>query len=133
MAKKTITISSIFEGMQGSKFFGGEQQFLSSIGIDPDMPIADTSDTKTAGFIRPVNYTTFSSTEIDAAPIAIINEPHSNMTWTVLTNGKVRAYTDALASASSASIGTVTGSSASGAFASAPDQSSTPFRSPHRG
>lgn len=114
--RRRITISSIFEGKQGSKFFGAESEFLDSIGVDPDMPIADSGDVRTAGFIRPVNYATFSSTEIDAAPIAIINEPHSNMTWVVLTNGKIRAYTTALASASAASIGQVTGSSASGAF-----------------
>jgi hypothetical protein len=117
MARRTITIQSIFEGVQASKNFGGESEFLASIGIDPDMPITDAAtDLQPSGFIRPVNYAAFSSTEIDAAPIAIITEPKSNMTWVVLTNGKVRAYTTALTSAASSSIGQVTGSSASGAF-----------------
>lgn len=116
MARKRITVSSIFEGKQGSKFFGGASEFLDSIGIDPDMPIADSGDVKTAGFIRPVNYASFSSTEIDAAPIAIINEPKSDITWVVLTNGKIIAYTNALTSAAAQSIGQVTGSSAGGAF-----------------
>lgn len=115
--RKVITIDSVFEGFTPSRNFGGANEYLSGISIDPDMPVTDAStDLSPSGFIRPVNYASFSSSEIDAAPIAIITEPKSNMTWVVLTNGKVRAYTTALASASAASIGQVTGSSASGAF-----------------
>lgn len=117
MARKTITISSIFEGMMPSANFGSEGQFLSSIGIDPDVPTTDAAaDIKTGGFIRPVSYAAFSSTEIDAPAIAIITEPKSNMTWVILSNGKVVAYTSALTSAASKSIGQVTGSVARGAF-----------------
>lgn len=117
MAREVIQIRSIFEGTAPSKNFGSENEYFQAISIDPDMPITDgATDLQPAGFIRPVNYAVFSSTEIDAAPIAIVTEPKSNMTWTVLTNGKVRAYTTALTSAASASIGQVTGSSASGAF-----------------
>lgn len=115
--KRTIVIDSIFEGMMPSANFGGEGQFLSSIGIDPDVPTTDSAtDIKTGGFIRPVSYAAFSSTEIDAPAIAIITEPKSDMTWVILSNGKVVAYTDALTSAASKSIGTVTGSAARGAF-----------------
>lgn len=117
MSRRTITVQSIFEGLAPSKNFGSTNEYFQGIGIDPDMPITDAStDLQPSGFIRPVNYAAFSSTEIDAAPIAIVNEPKSDMTWVVLTNGKVRAYTTALASASAASIGQVTGNSASGAF-----------------
>ena len=117
MARETIVIQSIFEGFAPSKNFGSENEYFQAISIDPDMPITDTAtDLQPSGFIRPVNYAAFSSTEIDATPIAIVTEPKSNMTWVVLTNGKVRAYTTALASASVASIGQVAGSSASGAF-----------------
>lgn len=117
MARRKIVIDSIFEGFTPSKNFGGDNEYLAGIGIDPDMPTTDSAtDIKTSGFIRPVNYATFSSTEIDSAAIAIINEPKSNMTWVILSNGKVVAYTDALASASAKSIGQVTGSTARGAF-----------------
>ena len=116
MAKRTITISSIFEGLQPSKNFGSQNEYLAGIAIDPDMPLADTSDLQPAGFIRPVNYSAFSSSEVDAAPIAILTEPKSNGTWVILTNGKVVFYTTALTSAAAKSIGQVTGSSASGAF-----------------
>ncbi len=117
MARRTITVSSIFEGMMPSANFGSENQFLSSIGIDPDVPTTDNaSDIKTGGFIRPVQYTQFSSSEIDAPAIAIITTPQSDMTWVILSNGKVVAYTDALTSAGASSIGQVTGSVARGAF-----------------
>lgn len=117
MSRVTYTISSIFEGHMPSAMFGSEGEFLTSIGIDPDVPLTDTaSDVKTGGCIRPVQYAAFSSTEIDAAPIYAEVNPKSDMMWVVLSNGKVVAYTDALTSAGSYSIGQVTGSNARGAF-----------------
>lgn len=115
--RQTITINSIFEGFTPSKNFGGENEYLAGIGIDPDMPTTDNGDDiKTSGFIRPVNYFAFSSTEIDSSPIAIINEPKSDITWVVLANGKIVAYRSSLDSADAESIGQVTGSAARGAF-----------------
>src|SRR3990167_2982769 len=115
--RRTITINSIFEGMMPSANFGGEGQFLSSIGIDPDVPTTDDSaDIKTGGFIRPVSYASFSSTEIDAPAIAIINTPQSDITWVILSNGKIVTYNDDLTSANSNSIGAVAGTTARGAF-----------------
>lgn len=117
MSKLTITIDSIFEGFMPSALFGSSGQYLSAIGIDPDVPLTDSAtDIKTGGCIRPVQYAQFSSTEIDAAPIAIINEPKSDMTWVILSNGKVVAYKDTLTSAGAYSIGQVTGSAARGAW-----------------
>ena len=117
MSRVTFTIDSIFEGQMPSALFGGQGQFLSSIGIDPDVPLTDAaSDIKTGGAIRPVQYAQFSSTEIDSAPIAIVNEPKSDMTWVILSNGKIVAYKDTLTAADSYSIGQVTGSAARGAW-----------------
>lgn len=100
-----------------SALFGGENQYLSAIGIDPDVPLTDSaSDIKTGGAIRPVQYAKFSSTEIDSAPIAIITTPKSDITWVVLANGKIVAYKDTLVAAGSYSIGQVAGSIARGAF-----------------
>lgn len=99
-----------------SAMFGGEGEFLTSIGIDPDVPLTDSAtDLKTGGAIRPVQYATFSSTEIDSAPIYAEVNPKSDMMWVVLSNGKVVAYKDTLVSADSYSIGQVTGSNARGA------------------
>ena len=100
-----------------SALFGSEGQYLGAIGIDPDVPLTDSAtDLKMGGSIRPVQYAQFSSTEIDSAPIAILNEPKSDITWVVLANGKVVAYLDTLVSATAKSIGQVTGSVARGAW-----------------
>jgi len=100
-----------------SSLFGSDGQYLTAVGIDPDVPASDSaSDVKTAGIIRPVNYEQFSSTEINAAPIKILNNPKDNLTWVILSNGKVVVYTSALTSAASQTIGTVAGSNATGCF-----------------
>lgn len=115
--KRVIEISSIFEGFMPSALYGSEGQYLQAIGIDPDVPLTDSaSDIKTGGSIRPVQYAQFSGAEIDAAPIAIITEPKSDMTWVVLANGKVVAYEDDLTSLNSHSIGQVSGNKAQGAW-----------------
>lgn len=100
-----------------SALFGSENQYLQAIGIDPDVPLTDSAtDIKTGGSIRPVQYAQFSGAEIDAAPIAIITEPKSDLTWVVLSNGKIIAYEDDLTSANSHSIGQVSGNKARGAW-----------------
>lgn len=101
--------------MQPSFYFGLEQEFLQSIGIDPDVPATDTStDLETAGIIRPVAYEVFSSTAIDAEPIAIITTPKNSTVYVVLSNGKLVSYTSSLGSETT--IGTVSGNVARGAW-----------------
>jgi hypothetical protein len=115
--KVPIIIGSIFEGFMPSALFGGENEYLQAIGIDPDVPLTDSAtDLKTGGCIRPVQYSAFSDTEIDAAPLAIITTPQSDLTWVILANGKIVAYDDTLIAADSHSIGQVTGNIARGAF-----------------
>lgn len=115
--RKTIEIQSIFEGFMPSALFGGDGQYLGAIGIDPDLPLTDSvTDIKTGGCIRPVQYAAFSSTEIDAPPIAIITTPQSDLTWVILSNGKVVTYDNTLTSAKSSYVGQVTGNNAQGAF-----------------
>jgi hypothetical protein len=100
-----------------SATFGLPNEYLAGIGIDPDVPLTDAADDiKTGGAIRPVQYAAFSGAEIDAAPIAILNEPKSDITWVILANGKIVAYKDTLVSADSYSIGQVTGNAARGAW-----------------
>lgn len=115
--KKRIVIDNIFPGFAPSANFGGAGEYLFSLGIDPDIPSTDAAtDIRTGGFIRPVSYAAFSSTEIDAAPIAIITNPKNTLTYVVLTNGKLISYTSALTSAAAVSIGQVTGNVATGAW-----------------
>lgn len=113
----SFTISSIFSGMMPSALFGQEGQYLSGLGIDPDVPASDfEGDLKTAGLIRPVAYFRFSDSEIDAAVIAIIPNPKNDHTFVVLSNGKIIDYDDTLTSAGSTLVGTVDGDIARGAW-----------------
>jgi hypothetical protein len=114
MAIKKITISSIFGGWQPSYHFGEQTQYLGSVAIDPDVPLTDnSSDTKTSGVIRPVAYGKFSSTGLDSTPIALINNPKNELTYSVQKNGKIVSYTSGITG--EAAVGTCAGDNASGA------------------
>lgn len=115
MAKLTLTINSIFEGLTPSAMFGAKDQYQTAIGIDPDMPLTDQStDVKTGGAIRPVNYAAFSGANVTSYPIAIITTPKNTNTYVVLANGRLISYNSSLASETL--IGTVSGGVANGAF-----------------
>lgn len=115
MAKLKISISSIFEGQAPSYAFGSKGQYQVGIGIDPDMPLTDdTTDLKTGGAIRPVNYTAFSDTTVTSYPVSILTTPKNTNVYTVLANGKLISYDSALATGTT--IGTVSGAVASHAI-----------------
>jgi hypothetical protein len=115
MAKVKLTISSIFNGMAPSAMFGTKDEYQLAIGIDPDMPLSDQStDIKTGGCIRPVNYTAFSDTAVTSYPIAILTTPKTALVYVVLANGRLISYTSAFATETL--IGTVAGGVASGAL-----------------
>jgi hypothetical protein len=110
-----IQIDSIFDGIMPSSNFGGKGQYLSGIGIDPDIPATDSAtDLKTAGIIRPVNYVAFSGAAVDSAPIAIITNPKNTLTYVILANGKLVSYDSSLGSETT--VGTVSGGVARGGF-----------------
>lgn len=113
--QQKITINSIFEGQQPSFHFGQAGQFLSSIGIDPDVPLSDTAtDIKTSGVLRPVKYAAFSGAPVNSHPIAIITNPKNALVYAILRNGKLISYSSSLGSETT--VGTVSGSQASGGF-----------------
>lgn len=115
MAEKQITINSIFEGQAPSFSFGQPGQFLSSMGIDPDVPLSDVAaDIKTSGVLRPVKYASFSGSNVTASPVAILTTPKNSNVYTILSNGRLVSYSSALGSESL--VGTVAGGNASGAF-----------------
>jgi hypothetical protein len=113
MAKRTLTIPAIFSGASPSQYFSQDDQFNSSIAVDPDYPIS-SSDVKASGFAVPIGYTDFSGSNVNSAPIAIINTPKNTNTYVVLKNGRLISYNSSLASESL--IGTVSGNVANGAW-----------------
>jgi len=99
MAEQRITINSIFGGQSPSFHFSEDDQFLSSIAIDPDVPASDTStDIKTAGIIRPVGYSEFSSSALDQAPLWITTTPKDSKVWVYCAGGDIVSYNSSLAS-----------------------------------
>lgn len=99
MPIQTIKIETIFDGQQPSQLFGQADEFLASIGIDPDMPRTDTAtDKKAGGVIRPVNYEKLSGSNVDSYPIAILTTPKDSNVYTILKNGKVISYNSSLGS-----------------------------------
>lgn len=89
MAKKVITIESILDGWQISDSFGGKEQFLSSIGIDPDMPKTD-SDKKPSGLLRPTSMGNLSSVgEITGNILWFVKNPKTDKIYAYADDGKV--------------------------------------------
>lgn len=116
MSKVEIKIEDIFEGLMPSSMFEQKKgQYQLAIGIDPDMPLTDNStDVKTGGAVRPVNYTAFSDSVVTSYPIAIITNPKDTYIYVVLANGRLVRYTSAFASETL--IGTVSEGVANGAW-----------------
>lgn len=109
---RTVKIQSVVGGWSPAQYLAREGQFLSSLGIDPDMPIS-TSDTRTSGVAVPVCYAKFSSTTVTASPIVIVTDPKNTLTYVVLSNGRIVTYNSSFASETL--VGTVAGGVANGA------------------
>jgi hypothetical protein len=113
MSKQTLRIDSIFGGHAPSQYFGAKDSYNASLAVDPDYPIS-SSGVKASGFVVPIGYSDFSGSNVNAPVIAIINNPKNTLTYVVLNNGKLISYNSSLGSETL--VGTVTGSTASGAF-----------------
>ena len=115
MAERRILIDQIYPGIAPSQIFSQKGQYLGATGIDPDMPLSDSSsDVKPGGAIRPVKYAEFSGSNVTSWPVAIITNPKDAKVYAILRNGRLISYSSALGSETL--IGTVTGSQASGAL-----------------
>ncbi len=112
MPIKQITIESVLGGWQSSKYFGMKDQFLNSIGIDPEMPDTD-SDNKPSGLIRPTAMSKFSGANISAGtPLWFSTNPIDTNVYTYLTNGKFVSWDSALTN--EALEGTITATGGNG-------------------
>lgn len=115
MPQSVIRINQIFGGISPSSYFGPEGSYLSSIAIDPDMPVTDsgTGSIRTSGQIRPVGYATFDGAPVDGNPLFIVTNPKNTLIYVVLANGTFISYSSSLGSETE--VGTVTGTVANGA------------------
>lgn len=81
MAKQIIQIGSVMNGLSQLEYFSPSSSvgkpvpsYHAAIGIDPDMPINDTSK-RLSGYIRPTAMTKISATTITGAPLWIVTNP----------------------------------------------------------
>lgn len=95
MANFKIQIDSILGGIAPSLYRGRSDQFATSIGIDPDMPLDQTSAVKTSGVLVPSSYAEFSSTVLTSAVNWIITTPQDSNIYVLCTNGRFISYNSA--------------------------------------
>lgn len=103
---------SILGGFAISEYFNQANQFLSSLGIDPEMPKSD-SDTKPSGLIRPTSMAKFSATEVTGVPLWFINNAKTDTTYLYANDGKVHTISNTFAMGTA--LTTVTSSAGNGA------------------
>lgn len=119
MALQKVTIRSIDNGEQVDYSSAGEGQYLQGLGIDPDMPMNATTDGTASGVdvsggaITPVSYAEFSGSEVNKAPMWILQPPQNSLLYTYLNNGKVISYNSSLGSETL--VGTPTSGAGNGA------------------
>jgi hypothetical protein len=114
MDNEKIIISNIWGGISPSKYYSSSGQFLSSLGIDPDMPITDNASEQNGsacGFIRPNRLASAGS--LTAAATWFDTEPKTGKTYIHTRDGKFYTITSAFNDLSS-SLGTLTASTGNG-------------------
>jgi len=110
MAIKPLRINSILSGVSPSRYFGAEDTFDQSLGIDPDFPILGSA-IRTSGFAVPIGMADFTGANLTAKAVSIITNPKNTNVYVVTSDGKLISYSSSLGSETA--IGTVTGDVAS--------------------
>lgn len=118
MALQTLTIKSVLSGHTPTNYFGDDDSFNVSIGIDPDLPVG--SDTKTSGVLVPTRYEKFSGTEFTGFPLWILPNNKTTNSIVYTSDGKIHSFNSSLAmrttdEASTSLPITVTGGAGNGA------------------
>lgn len=90
-----LTINNIWGGEAASQYFAAENQYMPSVGIDPDFPISDSAgDTLPSGAIRPVAYAAFSSTLTNSTPYWILTNPKDTKIYSYLLGGRLVSHSN---------------------------------------
>lgn len=102
MATFKAKINSVLGGVSPTLLFSQDGQYNGAIGIDPDMPIQDTSGAlleavRTSGLIRPTAMAKFSASEVTGVPLWMVPNPKDSNTYVYANDGKVHTVTSSLA------------------------------------
>lgn len=112
MSRFTIKIDNILGGISPAQYIAGANQYDSAIGIDPDMPLTDSS-VKTSGLIRPTAMSKFSSTAVSGVPLWLLTNPKNSNVYSYNSDGEVISYSSSLGSETV--VGTPTSGAGNGA------------------
>jgi len=114
MAKQELKqVKSILNGQSPTVFFMSEGQYLSSVGIDPDIPLPNTPLTnRAAGVITPSSYIKFTSTVVNSAPMWIVTNPKNALIYSYLSNGRFVSHSSSFTDETN--IGTPTSGAGNG-------------------
>lgn len=103
MAKQTIQIGSIMNGISQLKYFSPVSRigkplpsYHAAIAIDPDMPETDSAK-RLSGLIRPTAMAKFSGSTITAPIMWLVSNPKDSNCYAYCTDGTVYAISSALA------------------------------------
>ncbi len=88
MAKESININSVQNGWSTSDYINEDGYFLSSVGVDPDMPATDTGS-KPSAYLRPTATSKFSGTEITGVPMWFLTNTKTEDIHLYANDGKV--------------------------------------------
>lgn len=109
MSKRKYIIDNILNGISPSFYLSGSGQYGKGLAIDPSSEVSN----KPSGAIFPVKFSTITTTNINAAPLWILNTPITTKVYVYLANGKFISFSSALGSETLE--GTATSSSGNGA------------------
>jgi hypothetical protein len=110
MAEQRITIDSVLGGVAKSAYFAQKDQYQAAIGIDPDLPI-DESTVRYEGFLRPTSMAKFSATEITGVPLWFVTNPKTTDTYLYANDGKVHTVASNLTMGTALNSGSALSSS----------------------
>ena len=110
--KFTIKINSILGGQSPGLHTGKENQFSTSINIDPDYPDA-YGQVRAAHALSPSPYVDFSGAALDSTPMWMLTNPKNALFYVYCANGKIISYSSVFGS--EALVGTATSGNGSGA------------------
>ncbi|MDH4127307.1 MAG: hypothetical protein OEV44_01035 [Spirochaetota bacterium] len=109
--QKKVTISNILGGHSISEYFSSGSSYLSSIAVDPDMPVG--ANKKASGCLVPVVYEEFSGANITGYPKWLLTNIKNALLYAYASDGKVVSYSATLASETL--VGTPTSGAGNGA------------------
>lgn len=89
-----VSYTGIHGGRSSSRFLASKNQFLASLGVDPDLSLG--TDYHASGVAVPSRYGKFTSTNMNADVLAWITCPKVDKVFAALTNGRLLSYSSSL-------------------------------------